>query len=1055
MSEYLVDTFPFSSLDNDQLSTLLSHSACASSEINHIIDINRIRHLSFNPFTLNDTNEVLDGLNDSDAIHFPKQSEILDSCNYFLEDDFNLKFSKVKDTNPMSLIHFNVRSLSKNYEKLQNYLELLQLEFTAIALSETWIKDTHDISFTNIPGYKFIHKDRLSKSGGGVGLYLKENIPHKIRKDLICVSGDSLFLEITHNNKAMLIGVIYRPPDSDCAEFVKEVENILVTIDNEHKLCMLTGDFNLDLLNYSNHSPTSNFVDLMFSYSYFPIISKPTRVTAHSASLIDNIFTNDLNICTTSGILVSDISDHFAIFQINNSETKISNERSKPEYKRMFNDKNIANFSHSLRNVNWDNLDSFLSPNEAYNYFVNEISSLLDKHFPLQKVNKRYRKLRKPWMSLGLSTSCKKKSNLYYKYIKNPTEYRSTKYKVYRNKLNHLIHEAKKNYFSTQLELAKNDLKQTWNVIKLALNKNACTGPKYPSEFKSLDGRKITNKNDAANGFNDFFINVGPNLDKDIPPADRNDFLKYLSNDTNKHFAFVPTTSKEINQIISSLKNKSSAGYDEIPTFLIKKVGNSLSAPLSRIINLSLSKGVFPDKLKIAKVIPLYKADDPTLFSNYRPISILPTFSKIYEKVMSAQITKYLNVNKFLYNRQYGFRNKHSTAMALIDLVDKISQSIDNNEYTIGIFLDFSKAFDTVNHHILTSKLNFYGITDTSLSLLQNYLSNRQQYVQLNDISSNFSSITCGVPQGSILGPLLFLIYINDLPNASKIFNAILFADDTNLFYSNKDLEMLNDTINSELAKISDWLRVNRLSLNIKKTHFIVFTAINKKYDHNSLSVSINNLLISCKTSTKFLGIFLDQNLNWKTHINYIALKISKNIGVINKLKYLLPKNVLLSLYYTMIFPYLTYGNIVWASTYHSRLNCLMVLQKRIVRIITHSNYLAHTNPLFMNLHLLNIFEINFFQIACFVYLFYNNDLPDVFHNFFVANNSIHNYNTRNSSNLHRFKCRTTLLSFSTRQRAPIIWNSLNSFIKSSSNYHLFKRKLKQNILINHNLSYY
>ena len=293
-------------------------------------------------------------------------------------------------------------------------------------------------------------------------------------------------------------------------------------------------------------------------------------------------------------------------------------------------------------------------------------------------------------------------------------------------------------------------------------------------------------------------------------------------------FGLVETDASEIVSVVKSLKTKTSAGHDNIPVDIMKLTINQTASVLAKIVNKSFTEGKVPNLLKIAKVSPVFKSGDKSIISNYRPISILPSFSKIFEKLVYNRLINYLNKYCVLSNNQYGFRSNYSTSLAILEMVDKISEAIDNKYYSLGIFIDLSKAFDTINHDIMLGKLEYYGIRGQALSWFKSYLQNRSQYVTYNGCESPHLPISCGVPQGSILGPILFLIYINDIINVSELLHSILFADDTNLFAFHRDLNSLVDLINKELKVLSLWFKVNKLSLNVDKTVFMVFTSNQK-----------------------------------------------------------------------------------------------------------------------------------------------------------------------------------------------------------------------------------
>ena len=477
----------------------------------------------------------------------------------------------------------------------------------------------------------------------------------------------------------------------------------------------------------------------------------------------------------------------------------------------------------------------------------------------------------------------------------------------------------------------------------------------------------ITDKNVIADQFNNFFINIGPNLASKIPKSSKTykDFLP----PTNLNSIYLePVTEVEIKKITKSLKN-GAPGCDDVTAECLKFAIENMIEPLTYLINFSFRDGRFPDELKIAKVKPLYKANDPTMFSNYRPVSLLPVFSKLYERVMYDRLVRFLNKYDLLYKYQFGFRYQHSTYMAMMILLDNITTALDNGDYAIGVFLDFQKAFDTVNHHILLEKLFNYGIRGVAHDWIRSYLNNRKQYVEYQNTSSEQKLIRCGVPQGSILGPLLFLIYINDLANTSELFLSILFADDSNLICTGPNLNKLIHQINTEMVKICDWLNSNKLSLHVGKTNYMIFAPKGKSIV-TDIDIVINNTPIKRIDQVKFLGIIIDDKLTWSAHTRYIKGKIAKGFGILLKARKVFNKDTLVTLYYSMIYPYLSYCIHIWGSAYYCHLKDLTIMQKRIVRVVSGVPPLSHTESLFTDLKILPIRGIYVNAIGIFMFKF-------------------------------------------------------------------------------------
>ena len=353
-------------------------------------------------------------------------------------------------------------------------------------------------------------------------------------------------------------------------------------------------------------------------------------------------------------------------------------------------------------------------------------------------------------------------------------------------------------------------------------------------------------------------------------------FKNFLPDNINESIVLNPTDVTEVQEIGRSLKSGNSMGYDNICALILKNSIDVISSPLVEIINLSLSQSVFSDKLKITKLIPVFKAGESKYFTNYRPISLLSNFSNIFERVMHNRVLEFGNRMEILYSHQFGFRKGFSTALSLIHLVNSVASAVDRNEFTVGVFLDLSKAFDTLDHRILLTKLEHDNIRGLALEWIKSYLSNRSQYVLFNGIRSDPCFIKCGVPQGSILGPLLFVLYINDLPMATKSTESMLFADDTSIFYSSPDLETATNIVANEQADVDLYMKANKLSVNIDKTNFVIFSSRQKSLSQPMPPILYNGVSLKQKKAVKFLGVYVDQHLTWKDHISYTSKKIAK-----------------------------------------------------------------------------------------------------------------------------------------------------------------------------------
>jgi len=726
------------------------------------------------------------------------------------------------------------------------------------------------------------------------------------------------------------------------------------------------------------------------------------------------------------------LSDHFPIFLIFKNF-----ESSGPKHtvieKRQVNEIRKTAFTEQLSNTDWSEIYAEQDTNKSYNLFLEKFLDMYNKTFPIMKRKVKHTSLLNPWFTKGFLRSSKMKQKLYNKYLKSKADKDHEKYRHYKNLFEKLKIKAKESYYKNKITQYQSNAKKTWDVIKEILGKQKLNAKKLPNNI-TVNGQDIFEEKSIATHFNKFFVNVGPNLAAQIKKG-KTRFTEYLLQ-TENWLQFSELTTEELDKAFTSLQRDKSPGHDGISSNIISGCYVSIRNVLCDIFKKSLNEGTFPDKLKIAKVVPIFKNDDPTEFSNYRPISILPVFSKLLERIIYNRIYDHLRGNNLFYEKQFGFQKNSSTEHALLQLVEDITKSFEQGSYTLGVFIDLSKAFDTVDHKILFAKLRYYGISGKYYEWICSYLTNRKQYVTYQD-----NRRTTELHISCLLGPLLFLLYVNDLYRVSKVLTPIMFADDTNLFYSHKNLNVLYNTVNMELLNINEWFKANKLSLNIKKTTYTLFHSFYKKptLPQNLPNVTIDGAKVERKQVNKFLGILVDENLSWNQHVDYIENKISKNIGILYKTRHILDKKSLTQLYFSFIHSYLTHK---------TKMYRLLKKQKHAARIIHFKNRFYHSQPLLENMKALNVLQLNLFKHLCFIYQYREGKTPKAFENFFTV--KANKYSTRSRGKYYKPFYKTNSSRFAVSYRGPNIWNSLpfiNTVVAQAENYDQFKNLTKTKLL--------
>jgi hypothetical protein len=835
-----------------------------------------------------------------------------------------------------------------------------------------------------------------------------------------------------------------------------------------NKDAFLMGDLNIDLLKCNSHAKTSDFIENCFATGFLQTVTRPTRCHNSSATLIDHFYLNNIQTSITSCIYVSRISDHFAVCTF----IPFKKKKVLPKYftVRSFNDQNIDNFKQALSNLSWNNVLSSEDSQESYDFFSQTFNGLFNDFFPERdiKFNKNVHRI-EPFMTNGILISRTNKRKLERKSISNPSLESKEKFKQYKNMYNKVIRTSKKIYYEEVLESNKNNLRKTWQILREAIG--STKSKNFNISEMEVNGSKITDNLEIAEHLNNHFTTIADRIAEEINPSDRPPDSNL--NNAEQSFQFSFFTTETLIETVQRMKNKNSKDSDLLSNNLIKRVISVIAEPLTHIFNLSLNTGEIPCQLKVAKVIPLFKLkksvnDEHLNPIFYRPISLLPIFSKILEKKVADRLMNHLNDLNILYDKQYGYQHKKSTFHPILHLMTEVSTALNKGEITIGVFCDLKKAFDTCCPNILLKKLNKMGVSGTELKWFSNYLTNRKQFIFLNDVSSTEKGIDTGVPQGSILGPILFLCYINDMPNASSILSTFLFCDDTTLLISGKNLSEIIPILNCELQKVCEWFRTNKLSLHPDKTKYMIFTLNENNINFEDLDICLNYnnegendpaqikrlSFINSKSkipAIRFLGVYIDPQLTFRYHIDQIKKSISKSLYIMKRCSNFLSEKALTSLYFSLVHCHLVYCNQVWSCGSSNSISPLILQQKKAIRIITKSKYNAHTQPLFKQKNILPLTDLINMSKIQFMYDYRMNRTPSSFDQMWIRN-------VDRLMNIHNLRITTNefYVEISRQPRFnlfplynyPVLWNTLvNDDLRGLETKKQFTAELKQDML--------
>lgn len=848
-----------------------------------------------------------------------------------------------------------------------------------VCITEHWLKD-HQIMF----GFKNHQVAssfcRVNAVHGGSIVLIRNNIKFKERCDIVKLSVERTIEIACIELERLIILSVYRPPASSYEMFENIIDEALSKLCNSNKNIIVCGDFNINLLDDCGRS--NSLINLFKCFNLSNLFLVPTRITHNTATCIDNIFTDLIpNESSIINKLPSDHCGQLASFNI------VTNKLLRKDISYVpVNENRLKIYRNNVMSKLIE-LEYHEDVNQLYNSLFNTINSEYNIVFKPKKMQVSSSLKFSDWATVGIHKSRQKLYELYEEKTYNHSEQFIQYTRNYSKMFKRVCSLAKSNYIKNQIINSTNVTKMTWKIINGEIGKVKTRN----SDIRLIINNKMTNTDqEVANAFELFFTNIPVTTTKSLnsSPALAESLLLNHSVKCENYFEFSHVSYKDILKVFKSLQMKKTADLYGLSVAIINSIVDCIAPHLAYIFNKCIDGGVFPDLMKESKVIPLFKSGSTTDPTNFRPISILPTLSKIFEKIILNQLLAHFSANNIMSKKQFGFTRERSTTDAGIYLINTIFDAWEESRDAVGVFCDLSKAFDCVRHDILIRKLQHYGIAGLALDLLKSYLCGRVQKVDVNGTRSSGSVVNMGVPQGSILGPFMFLTYINDLPDLVGDTNEIvLFADDTSLLFKIKRQQSSYDDVNSAISGVVAWFESNNLLLNEKKTNVIKFILPNvRQVDTNVLVKS--EKLETVKTAV-FLGITLDTQLQWGPHISKLANRLSSAAYAVGKIRNLSDIETARLVYFSYFHSLMSYGIILWGNA--ADREKIFILQKRAVRAIYKLGPRESLRDKFKEINILTFASQYIYENILYV----KKNISS-----FKKNSDVHNINTRHKDKL-------------------------------------------------------
>lgn len=921
--------------------------------------------------------------------------------------------SKLKGkSHVLTLYYTNIGSLRKKYLELEIFLEENK-NIDLLCLTEHFLF-LDEINYYNFKNFNLASSYcRKFKKQGGVSIYIKDNIQflalENISKHSVELDFEIVGIKLVNINQIILC--IYRSPDGDINTFFSKLDLVLSIIVKTNSKILISGDFNIDILDKSKNAQT--FHDIIESHGIVFTNFNYTRFSyKNKGSCIDNILTNLNPDCYAVNVNKYQLSDHKALtLEFLNDIDIEKQDDGNVIQGRIINKNNMTIFRSALSECDWSEvLGLSHDANKIFDVFLKLFMSKVNRLFPITHLRQSKRNKSPPIRFTPELKYYREILHLFEKLKLVDIKYTNI-YKKIRQKYRFLLKQNKTRTNDEQILKAENKNKAMWNIIKRESGQN---------KNKIMPAHNLT-----ANDFNDYFANIAEKIYSSLPASKKDplDFLEKVKQPPNSFF-LTPVTEFEIENIINNLKQSNSTDIFELNTKVVKLVADYISVPLTHILNICFEEGIFPNSLKVSKVIPIYKKGDPNLPSNYRPISLVPVFSKIFEHALKTRLMTYFEKYNLFTCKQFGFRQNRSTTLAAVKLIDEIIDKLEQGHTVVGNLKDLTKAFDCVPHDTLGGKLFKYGVRDKGLAIIMDFLTGRSQVVFSGGKFSEVQFVTAGVPQGSVLGPPLFIIDFNDM-DANIDTYKVEYADDATYVNSSDTLPELEAKINNTENQSDAWFVANKLLVNKDKCQNIVF----------SLSKTLKIDLPNMEEEVKFLGFNLDAQLNWKNHIDAVTKKINIFNFMLRKIISSVSLNTALTTYFAYAQSVLQYGIILWGnSTDWER---VFRAQKTSLRILSKKSKRYSCRQLFIDLQILTFPSLYIYHTLLYA--------KQNFHEY-KKNNSYHSYATRINQQIRLPTCRLNLKKKTPYVMGAVFYNKLSEAIQNL-NIIKFKRVIKKFLL--------